>query len=661
MQVAHTPSGVSLRKRTQRACNHCRRRKTKCDGEAGCKSCIDTGLQCSYGNRTKPESSLRYIAHLENKVRALEARLRDLPSRSESAPPVTGGQHDRLQVLRTPNSSQAPDRLVDTLWLDCEHESPGRLFAYRGRTTGIEVLRGLRQLCDAFVNLSVNPDQKAAEMANALDCAAPSSDLPTISPPSPVFLSEAIVRRWIDLAFARSFVLWPFLDRESFNAYVNRTLQAGVLGESGRDDDQLALLHAVLALGQRNDPDLVSLDGMRSHSAETRGLRQFAAARELIPLADCSRSIAAVQTVMCMAMYLMSISAKRAAHTYVSTAGHAAHQLGLHEAATADWLSGKQRAVSQRVYATLRAFDAYITSSLGLPRNLRVIDQTSGPTHAPDVGSPEILTAASANADLLEIMSNTREIIFFTDVTIPGKSSNIIDSVRLHELNNALDMWASTHVARSRRSQDGSSDRTETDLFLRFTHCYVLLVLYSPLLHHILKPMEHRSSSADMAASRCVEGAIDAVCIAETMRDQKILYEAYPLTIDVLVMAATTLLVVELGAPDDMLAVRAKGSSRKAKELLETLASKNSSASRCLGALTPLYQVTDGFAEALVPSANQRLESPILPQRFNSEVQGWKLLEGNTTESFSLFPTDAGAVSKDPFASSLWETQYSMI
>lgn len=280
------------------------------------------------------------------------------------------------------------------------------------------------------------------------------------------------------------------------------------------------------------------------------------------------------------------------------------HQLGLHEAATAHWLPGKQRAVSQRIYVTLRAFDAYITSSLGLPRNLRVIDQTSGLTHAPDIGSPEILTAANGNTDLLEIMSNSREIIFFTDVTGPGKSSNIVDSVRLHELNNALDMWASTYAARSGRSQDGSSDRTEyvkssqlrtvrnsliqqhrADLFLRFTHCYVLLVLYSPFLHHILKPKEHRSSSADMAASRCVEGAIDAVCVAETMSAQGILYEAYPLTIDVLVMAATTLLVVELGAPDDMLAVRAKGCSRKAKKLLETLARRSFSASRCLGAL----------------------------------------------------------------------------
>lgn len=45
------------------------------------------------------------------------------------------------------------------------------------------------------------------------------------------------------------------------------------------------------------------------------------------------------------------------------------HQLGLHEAAKPVWLSAKQRVVSQRVYITLRAFDAYITSALGLPRS----------------------------------------------------------------------------------------------------------------------------------------------------------------------------------------------------------------------------------------------------------------------------------------------------
>lgn len=53
-------------------------------------------------------------------------------------------------------------------------------------------------------------------------------------------------------------------------------------------------------------------------------IQHFAAARELVPLADCSRSLTAVQTVMCMALYLKSVSAQRAMHTHVSTACYAA-------------------------------------------------------------------------------------------------------------------------------------------------------------------------------------------------------------------------------------------------------------------------------------------------------------------------------------------------
>lgn len=54
-------------------------------------------------------------------------------------------------------------------------------------------------------------------------------------------------------------------------------------------------------------------------------IRHFAAARELVPLEDCSRSVTAVQAVMCMALYLKSVSAQRAVHTYVSTACYAAY------------------------------------------------------------------------------------------------------------------------------------------------------------------------------------------------------------------------------------------------------------------------------------------------------------------------------------------------
>jgi hypothetical protein len=82
-----------------------------------------------------------------------------------------------------------------------------------------------------------------------------------------------------------------------------------------------------------------------------------------------------------------------------------------------------------------------------------------------------------------------------------------------------------------------------------------------------------------------VDAAIQAICIAETMAERDMLNEAYALTVDVLVMAATSLLVVELGAHDDGVIDRVGKSSRKARQLLEILSQKSCSAAACLESL----------------------------------------------------------------------------
>lgn len=89
---------------------------------------------------------------------------------------------------------------------------------------------------------------------------------------------------------------------------------------------------------------------------------------------------------------------------------------------------------------------------------LGIVDQSSRPTNAPDIGTPERLAAANATADLLEGLSNTCENVFFTSVTISGSSSNIINSARLHELSNELDKWALKYDALTRSTEDGPSN-----------------------------------------------------------------------------------------------------------------------------------------------------------------------------------------------------------
>ena len=65
--------------------------------------------------------------------------------------------------------------------------------------------------------------------------------------------------------------------------------------------------------------------------------------------------------------------------------------------------------------------------------------------------------------------------------------------------------------------------------------------------------------------------------------------EAYALSVDVLAMASTTLLAVELGAPHDATVATVRQPSRTAKLLLEGLAKQNNSAAQCLESLMVRY------------------------------------------------------------------------
>lgn len=126
-------------------------------------------------------------------------------------------------------------------------------------------------------------------------------------------------------------------------------------------------------------------------------------------------------------------------------------------------------------------------------------------------------------------------------------------------------------------------DRSQ--LFLRYSKCYVLLTLYCPFIHHVAKTLEDRSPNAYACGSKCIEVAIQAVRTAEALDIRGLLNEAYPLTVDVLAIAATCLLVVELGAPSDITADTVRRTSKNAKTLLQGLALRNSTAAQCLESL----------------------------------------------------------------------------
>jgi len=110
--------------------------------------------------------------------------------------------------------------------------------------------------------------------------------------------------------------------------------------------------------------------------------------------------------------------------------------------------------------------------------------------------------------------------------------------------------------------------------------------MYSPFVHYVAQPQTSHGTIASASGSKCVEAAISAVRTANELDEREIFHEAWCLTVDVLAMAATTLLVVRLGSPIESTAKAVKESSISAKALLEKLACKNASAAKCLESLT---------------------------------------------------------------------------
>lgn len=108
-------------------------------------------------------------------------------------------------------------------------------------------------------------------MVSALDYSTHSSNFPIVSSGSPSLSSATTVNRWINIAFDQAFILWPFIDRDSFQAYAKQLSERGTLDTDDANNDQLGLFYAVVALGQRHDPYLVSSEGGRSQTMETRG------------------------------------------------------------------------------------------------------------------------------------------------------------------------------------------------------------------------------------------------------------------------------------------------------------------------------------------------------------------------------------------------------
>ncbi|KAL1836181.1 hypothetical protein VTJ49DRAFT_5471 [Mycothermus thermophilus] len=122
---SHPPHGDGRHKRVWKACERCRMKKTKCDGEFPCKRCKDDGLICTAGTRKKTEYKQLppgYAEVLENTQFVLVATVQKLyamvrngdtwdlgePELNDRGQPVVHNVAAKLGCLRPNNDLDLP-------------------------------------------------------------------------------------------------------------------------------------------------------------------------------------------------------------------------------------------------------------------------------------------------------------------------------------------------------------------------------------------------------------------------------------------------------------------------------------------------------------------------------------------------------------------------
>lgn len=77
------------------------------------------------------------------------------------------------------------------------------------------------------------------------------------------------------------------------------------------------------------------------------------------------------------------------------------------------------------------------------------------------MGTPDELVASNANVELLDILSDAREHIYFRDVVTTSNGATMVSPKQLQEVDNSLTLWAAKYNIHPQTSDEDLSACTK--------------------------------------------------------------------------------------------------------------------------------------------------------------------------------------------------------
>ncbi|KIL64052.1 hypothetical protein M378DRAFT_163769 [Amanita muscaria Koide BX008] len=524
------------KRRIQRACDMCRRKKIRCDGaqmaDNRCTNCTAYDLLCTYVEAAKKRGPPKgYVESLENRVQKLEGLLhklcpdkdvlKELNSSFDLSEPLsspgTSAGSPAIKLLQEPRDlatsalrragevapKDEPDDERIHLKLDEKferlHIDPNE-YRFFGKSSGVMLIQTAVELKNEYTGQDESQKPTICPQRPEYWAIKPWEQSAAISQePNYKFPPDDLAKNLIDLYFQHFNLILPLLHRPTFDRLMAEGLHYRDLMFGG-----VVLL--VCALGSRySDDPRVILDGENDfHSCGWKWFEQVQMVRPKLLVAPSYMEL----QIHCLAVqYLQGTSAPQACWTLVGVGIRLAQDVGLHrrKIGTKPWTTEDE--LRKRVFWVLVAMDIQMGCALGRPCAIQNEDyDIDYPLEVDDEywehpdpeqrfkqppGKPSYVTAFNVYLKLNQLLGFTLRTIYSINKSkmLMGFIGQQWEQHIVAELDSALNKWVDSvpdHLRWDPNREDENFFKQSVVLYTNYYHLQIMI--HRPFIPSPRKP-----------------------------------------------------------------------------------------------------------------------------------------------------------------------------
>lgn len=568
------------RRKVTRACDDCRKKKVKCDGNQPCIHCTVYSYECTYNQplkRAQQNSRRMSNIHTSNSSASLENLGNEGPDSKLQKSNGTRKYNTKSSKLQAevevyrklfegifPQFPSIKELDVPTflqIFHNFKNNSPTFLEDVIKEYYLIAGENGSNVNNDAASDEYVRSDTNSVisnrdERGNTYqepiyDNNSPSipqqlsavgREIKIILPPKPIAL------QFVKNTWEHCCVLLRFYHRPSFIKQMDSLYETDPHFYTQQQMRFLPLCYSTMAIGALFSKSLIHDESNRDHSDEIlsnnrflqdEGYKYFIAARKLLDITN-ARDLNSMQTILMMFIFLQCSARLSTCYTYIGLAMRSVLREGFHRSFPLNNnYTPLEIEMRKRLFYTIHKLDIYVNAMLGLPGSLSSDDfDQELPIDIPDEClTNEGIDYSSNNYSLSSTgiaNHHTKLLMILGDIVKQlypvKKTNNMISHETVTGLELRLKDWLQNlpqELIPNNKNVSSKYERANKLLHLAFLH--VQLLLYRPFIHYISRNVT-KTDDDNLSYERArnsIKVSRTVVHLAQEMLDRNLLTGSY--------------------------------------------------------------------------------------------------------------------------------------